>query len=287
MDIRQLTYFVAIAECGSFSEASRRCFISQSAISQQIKLLEDELKTVLFLRTSHRVSLTESGELLLPLARKTLEDIERCKERMNEVNDMLTGTLSIGLTYSLESYLRKPIVRFMRLHPNVQLNVVYKTMPELMRLLHNNDLDLSFGITTDGECDWVEQKPVLQYRLCAVMRDTHPLAGRQTLSFSDLRMQRIILPEAGIRDQNAAEHFLTSKAKELRNCVFINDVNAILNILKMSNCVSILPEHIAEGDDGLVAVPISELDEPFTSMAYVKKCSFRKKSIDAFLGMLS
>lgn len=286
MEIRQLTYFVTIAECSSFSEASRKCFISQSAISQQIKLLEDELGTSLFMRTSHRVSLTESGKMLLPLAKSTLNSIRLCKERMKEVNSMLKGSLSIGLTYSLESYLRQPFVTFMRLYPNVQLNIVYKTLPELITMLRHNELDLAFGIKVEGEEDWVESKPVLQYRLVAVMRDTHPLVHREQLSFSELKLQRVILPEANIRDKNAIEHFLTTEACEIKQCTFINDANAILNILMMGNFISILPEHIIKGYGNLRAVPVAELSQPFVSYAYYPKDAFRKKAVDCFLELI-
>ena len=83
MDIRQLQYFVGIAETGRFSEASRMMFVTQSAVSQQIKLLEEELGTQLFARQSHCVLLTESGQELLPLAKKVLEGVEECRNRMS------------------------------------------------------------------------------------------------------------------------------------------------------------------------------------------------------------
>lgn len=70
MKLRQLHYFVTIAETGSFSEASKMCFLSQSAISQQIKALENELNVSLFIRASRMIVLTEAGRELLPHAKK-------------------------------------------------------------------------------------------------------------------------------------------------------------------------------------------------------------------------
>ena len=143
MEIRQLRYFVAIADTGSFSEASRRCFLSQSAISQQIKLLEEEFKTVLFNRTSHSVSLTESGEQLLPMARRILEDINKCQDKMDDLDHTLQGTLNIGLTYSLEPYIRRTALLFIKLHQHVQLNLKFASIPDLIRKLRSGEIDMA------------------------------------------------------------------------------------------------------------------------------------------------
>ncbi len=72
MELRQIRYFVRLAECLSFSEAARSLCITQSTLSQQIKQLENEFDTLLFERTSHSVALTEAGRELLPVARKAI-----------------------------------------------------------------------------------------------------------------------------------------------------------------------------------------------------------------------
>ena len=74
MELRQLKYFVKIAELLNFSDASKALFVTQSTLSQQIKQLEQELGSQLFQRSSHRVGLTEAGSELLPLARATLHE---------------------------------------------------------------------------------------------------------------------------------------------------------------------------------------------------------------------
>lgn len=286
MELRQLSYFVSIAECGSFSEGSRRCYVSQSAISQQIKLLEEELGMSLFTRSSHHLSLTEGGKVLYPLAKKVLKDVEECHERISDFNGMLSGHLSIGLTFSLEPHIRGAVVRFIRRYPNVKLNVWYKTLPELMRMLRVGEIDMAFGIKVEGEEEWVESKPVMSYRLCAVMRDTHPLSTRKQLSFKDLRLQHIVLPEASIRDQNAAEFYLSNAARVLQYCTHVNSPTAILSILRSSNCISILPEHIVKGTIGLCAISVEELADSYTSYVYFRKNAYRKVAGKAFLDLL-
>lgn len=287
MEIRQLKYFVAIAECGSFSEASRKFFLSQSAISQQIKLLEDELGVVLFMRSPHKVVLSEDGELMLPMARKVLEDVKECRDRMTDVKDELSGELHIGLTCSMEPMVRRTMVLFMRKFPNVRLFVYYKTIPELIYMLRNRQLDMAFSMKVDGEEDWVDSVPIFEYRFAAVMRDTHPLATRKELSFTDLERQSLVLPEKMHRFANAVEDFLSKEGARLCVRAVVNDASAIMNLLRSSNFVSILPEHLVRGIDDLKAVDIAELKEKKTSYVHTLKGVTKKRSVDAFISCLS
>lgn len=286
MDIRQLKFFVGVAEYGSFSEASRTFFISQSAISQTIKALEDELNTTLFTRTSHKVMLTESGKMLLPLARKVLNGVEECQNIMADINNVLRGELNIGLTHSLEPYVTRAMARFMRLYPNVMLNVKYCTIPELIHQLRNGELDLAFSIKVEGEEDWVDSTPVMSYKLCAIMRDTHSLASRSELTFKDLELQPLVLPESSQRSHNAVESFLNKEGNNLRVRAVVDSPWAILNLLRHTNCICILSEHTVRGNEDLTSVPIRELAAPVTTYAHMRKDGHRKKSAETFLDLL-
>ena len=114
MELRQLKYFIRVAECLNFSEAAKESCISQSTLSQQIKQLEQELGSELFLRNSRTVSLTEAGMELLPYARTTIKDADACIERIRDLKDILTGTMNIGVTYSFSPILTETIFSFIR-----------------------------------------------------------------------------------------------------------------------------------------------------------------------------
>lgn len=286
MEIRQLRYFVAIADTGSFSEASRRCFLSQSAISQQIKLLEDEFKTSLFNRTSHSVKMTESGEQLLPLARKILSDISHCQDQMEDLGQTLQGTLNIGATYSLEPYLRRAITLFIKLHPKVQINMHFETIANLIKTLRSEELDMAFSMLVEGEDNWVESFPMVKYKLAAIMSDTHPLSQRTSVSIKDLSQYGMILPEEGINGTNSIQKYLCEEAKDLKIRATVNNPTSLLNMLKQTRCISILSDWQANGDPELRAIPIDELADPITTYAHIPKGVYSKRSVHAFLKML-
>ena len=117
MELRQLRYFVSVAETNSFSEASRLLNITQSTLSQQVKQLENELGVMLFERSSHRVCLTDVGEAFLPEARRTLHAADVCIDRMNDIRGLKAGCLNIGSTFSFIPLLKDTVLLFMFLLP--------------------------------------------------------------------------------------------------------------------------------------------------------------------------
>ena len=142
MELRQLRYFVKVAETLNFSEAARVLCVTQSTLSQQVKQLETELGMPLLSRSSHGVALTEAGKELVPYAQKTIHDAELCVVRINDLNCLSAGTLNIGVTYSFSPILTETLVTFMKIYPKVKLNIFYKPMAELMELLREREVDL-------------------------------------------------------------------------------------------------------------------------------------------------
>ncbi len=126
MELRHLKYFVKIAEILNFSEAAKALFITQSTLSQQIRQLEQEMNAQLFERNNHNVRLTEAGEELLPYARQTLKASQACLDRISDLQNILTGTLNIGVTFSFSPILTEALFSFIKLYPKVKLNIFYK-----------------------------------------------------------------------------------------------------------------------------------------------------------------
>lgn len=286
MEIRQLRYFIGVADCGCFSKASRQLYISQSAISQQIKLLEEELGSQLFVRQHNSVTMTESGAELYPLAKLVINDVAECSSRIKELQGLLCGELNIGLTYSLESYMRKTMLEFMRIHPKVQVNAYYRNIAELLGMLEHDELDMMLSMMPAMPHDFVESVPLMEYRLAAVMRKSHVLARNSTITFQDLQPHWLILPEKGLRDRNAVESFIHKGTGVLKVRSLVNDVNALLNIVQETDYVSILSEASIAQRPSLCFVPIAELAEPIAIYAHFNSMVKKKNSAVKFLEML-
>lgn len=286
MELRQLKYFLGIAETGRFSEASKQCFITQSAVSQQIKALEEELGMQLFVRDTHNVKLTEAGKELLPYARNVINGVAACHDRIADLKGLLCGELNIGMTFTLEPYVRRAMLDFMKAYPKVQVNAHYRNLSQLLQMIKHNEIDMMLSMMPTSPHEYLDSVRVSQYRLAAIMRKGHALANRTVLTFSDLQHQQFILPERGLRDRNAIESFIHAETGDLRIQALVNDVNAILNLLQESDCVSVLAEDVVNSRPWLCAIPIDELRSPIRVYAHFNHTASKKHSAEVFLDML-
>ena len=132
MELRQLRYFVKVAELRSFSDAAKVLFITQSTLSQQIRQLEIELGVELLIRDSRHVSLTDVGAVFLPSAQHTLQVANECIERIHDVQELATGDLNIGATFTFSLLLKETVRAYMKRYPGVRLNIVCHPVTELM-----------------------------------------------------------------------------------------------------------------------------------------------------------
>ncbi len=286
MELRQLKYFVRTAQTLNFSEAARSLYVSQSTLSQQIKSLENELGTILFQRDSHSAFLTQSGEMLLPLAIQTIQSAEACKAQMNDLKEMLTGDLNIGVTYSFSHILTETVKNFVKVYPNVKLNIFYRNMVELMEALRHRDVDLVLAFKPDQPYSEIDSRVLFSEKLSVIMRKDHPLAGRESISLKELGNYRLAIPAKGLQARNALEKYICIERSDLNVCLEINEANILLDIVQDNNLLTMLSEASIRGRDLLKNVP---LDLPYNRMqgcVHTLKRAFQKRSAEAFVEML-
>ena len=286
MEIRQLRYFVRMAQTLNFSEAARSLYVSQSTLSQQIKSLEDELGTILFQRDSHSVSITEGGEMLLPLAIQTLQDSEACKAQMNDLKELLTGELNIGVTYSFSQILTETVRNFVREYPGVKLNIFYRNMAELMEVLRHREVDLVLAFKPDQPYDEIESSYLFGDRLSVIMRRDHPLADKESISLEELKRHRLAIPAKGLQARNALEKYICIEQSGLNVSLEINEANILLDIVQHNNVFTILSEATIRGREMLKAIPLDIPDNQMQGCIHTLKRVYRKRSAEAFVKML-
>ena len=125
MDIKQLSYFVRVAEMGSFTRASIVLDIAQPALSRQVRLLEVEIRQNLLIRNGRGITLTEAGKVLLEHSRGVLHQMERLREELSRVRGSLAGRVAVGLPPTLGRILAVPLTRaFNELMPDATLAIV-------------------------------------------------------------------------------------------------------------------------------------------------------------------
>jgi LysR family transcriptional regulator, nitrogen assimilation regulatory protein len=168
MDLRQLKYFLHAATTQNLTQASNKAWVSQSAISRQIKLLEIELGVSLFDRQARGVKLTEAGIALVRHAEKLLRDVDELKNNVGATKQKPMGTLRIGTPTSLRGPLMAPfLIEYHRRHPNVLLVHKQGTSKNTRDALADGDLDIA--ITSNQESiEPFSVEPLLSEALCLI-----------------------------------------------------------------------------------------------------------------------
>lgn len=286
MELRQLRYFVKVAETLNFSEAARALYVTQSTLSQQVKQLEMEMDTQLLSRSSHGVMLTEAGKELLPYAKRTLRDADQCMERINDLNQLSTGELNIGVTYSFSPILTETLMSFMRLYPKVKLNIFYKPMAELMDQLLKREVDFVLAFKPTRPVEGVESHILFQNYLSAIVGLSHPLASKSSVTLSELEKYDLALPSRGLQARNAFEHVIAPYS-QFRVRIELNEVNILLKLIRQTKLVSVLAEATIHNETGVKAIPLDIPDNEMAGCVHVLKDSYRKQSMQIFVKLLS
>jgi DNA-binding transcriptional LysR family regulator len=186
IELRLLRYFAAVAEEGHVGHAAARLFISQPALSQQIRALEEQVGVPLFTRHPRGVELTEAGEVLLAEAREVLARAERLDETVEELARGEAFALRIGVPPGLEPRLLPGLLASLReSHPDAAIEVRESTTPDQLQALNAGSLDL--GLVREPVDDTrLSRRTVLVEPLGASLPATHPLAGRESLTLREL-----------------------------------------------------------------------------------------------------
>lgn len=286
MELKHLRSFVFVAETGSFSIAAARCYVTQSAISQHIKALEEELDCQLLIRTSRTITLTEFGQELLPRAKEILKQTEDCKEHINALNNCMTGELRLGVGSFIIPYIRKAAYIFMERYPNVRLNADFGKASHLNKHLRDRTIDLAFTMNTAYEEEGIDSQKCIPFCIYAMMRDTHPLASKKAVSYEDLMKHNIVMPDMGERPfATIQQHYPHDISKFNVKCIVSNAAEALAVVEEM-NCVTFLPKLYIRNHPTLVARPIIGLEKQLYSNAHWMQDVPLKRSAQLFLDIL-
>jgi DNA-binding transcriptional LysR family regulator len=192
LDRRQLNALVAVGEELHFGRAAERLGMQQSALSQLVRRLEEQVGFPLFDRSSHHVRLTVEGERMLVVARDALAALSRVDDVAVEIAAGASGTLRLGTTEGVRDQLHLILERFRERHPDVEVRLLTLRMTEKVRGLLDGELDAAL-VRAATAVDGLDVLELWRERLVAVLSRRHPLAMREQLSVAELSPYPIIL----------------------------------------------------------------------------------------------
>ncbi|MEM7146000.1 MAG: LysR substrate-binding domain-containing protein [Verrucomicrobiota bacterium] len=207
MDLRQLRYFVAVVDTGTFTAAARKCAIAQPSLSQQVMTLEDELGEPLLLRKSRGVELTEAGRLLYERACGVLKGSEDILDLFRRRDEELSGQVTIGVIPTVAPYLTPMIVNAFRPQfPSIHVHFREARTADMIRLVVDQDVDL--GILSDVEraakTRWsLHTRSLFHEAIVLAVPEGHVLARMRTVAAKDIDRDEVLHLTDGhcLRDQ--------------------------------------------------------------------------------------
>ena len=241
MDVRQLDMFRAVAEEKSFTRAAERLHVSQSAISRQVKLLEDELGGRLLYRGGKGATLTPPGELLLRLANRVHRDMQDVVGQIAETHGLLRGSLTIagGMTVCMH-VLPRVLKQYRRLYKGVDLRVVSGPTESILRLLRAHEVDLALLTLPLAERD-LEVVPVLKEEMVVVTAPGHPLARLRSVDAPAIARFPLILYEAGSNSRRVQDRLFAEAAVPVKVAMETENVEIIKAMVGAGLGITLIP----------------------------------------------
>jgi DNA-binding transcriptional LysR family regulator len=241
VDLRQLEILQAIAETGSFTASGRKLNVSQSAISRQILLLEEELGEALFLRVGRQVRMTPAAESLVQLGKRVFLDVRDTVGAITDRTRELRGTLRLsgGMTVCL--YVFPPLLKHLRrVHPGLDVRLTVAMAGRSVQEIRGGRVDAGLLTLPVEDADMITV-PVLREELLLITTPTHPLARRRKASPRDLAGLPFILFELGSATRKVIDNFFAAESIEPTVVMDTENVEIIKAMVKTGLGVGIVP----------------------------------------------
>lgn len=194
MNFAQLKYFLAVTRFRSFCHAAESAYVSQSALSKQIKAMEEELGTELFVRGSAGVSLTPAGETFLQFANSTSTNYENVIMRLAQYSDSAQLRVRVGALPLTSAYdLVTDLADFQADNLGVQVDLCERNQEEILKRLELHRLDIAILRTDLISLDEYDCIPLIRDEIVIVCSNQHPLARQQRVSIEELKDARFVM----------------------------------------------------------------------------------------------
>lgn len=248
MELRQLGYFVAVAEEQNFTRAAEREHVAQSGISQQVRRLERELGEALFDRLAHRVVLTEAGSALLPYAHSVLQAADAGREAVAERRSPIRGRLAVGAVQALPVEIDLPalLASYHHEHPHVEVTLREEQTDTLVDQLKQVGVHVAFiGFPTPQVPDGLAAETLSVEPLVLVTSPDHPIAGSDLVSLKVLRDEPFVTLTHGTGLRRLLENSCARAGFRPRVAFETSDVSLLTDLAARGLGVAIVPRSIA------------------------------------------
>ena len=264
MELRQLEYFIAVAEGANFTRAAERVHISQSGVSAQIRQLEHDLGATLIDRSGRTASLTAAGAAALEHARAALAAAGAVRQAVDDVNGMIRGRLVVGMvTACTVTPLFDALAAFHLAHPGVEITLIEDNSDRLIERVRTGAADLALIGASGAPPQGLAALPIVSERLVAALPPGHPLAGRPQATLADLSAYPIVCMPKGTGVRTVFDQACAAKGIRPDIALQASAPGAVADLAIRGLGIAILSESMAASHHGrLKALAIDDIETP-------------------------
>ncbi|BFH64228.1 LysR family transcriptional regulator [Paenibacillus azoreducens] len=243
MELRQLQYFLKVAQKEHVTQASEELHVAQSAVSRQIHQLEEELGVQLFMQKGRNLQLTPVGQLFCKRVDSILKELDKAVVEVHEFLDPEQGEIRIGFPHSLGIHLIPSVVaEFKRRYPNVKFRFKQGMFPSLIRDVISAEVDLAFISPFPEKHEQVEGEVMLTEELYAILPPNHPLAKEESIKLDQLKDDKFVLFSKGYSLRPIVWHACLEAGFTPKIAFEGEETDTIRGLVAAGMGVSILPE---------------------------------------------
>lgn len=287
MNIRDLRYFLAVAELEHFGKAADQCCVSQPTLSAQIKKLEEELGVLLFERTNRRVMVTEVGAQMVQVARRVLHEVETIHDIAKSSHDPLSGKFRLGAFPTLATYIFPDLVSTVKKKmPSLRLILIEEKTATLVEQLRRGEIDAALLALPISD-DFLMSAPLFDDDFFLAVPSGHALSKHKKIDQKTLKQQRLLLLEEGhcLRDQALEVCQLHGIAQE--QDFKATSMETLRQMVKAGTGITFMPDIARQkSEKGIVYIPFSKPVPTRTIGLVWRKTTARKAVMDALINSL-
>lgn len=246
MDVNFELYkvFYHVAKCKSFSEAASRLYISQSAVSQSIKLLEEKLKCRLFIRNTKNIKLTKEGEKLFIPIEQAVNLIMVGERTIDDIHNLKEGEVRIGASDTIcRHYLLPYIEKFNNLYPNIKIHITNRTSPVCTKLLQKGDVDLALiNILDDYDYKGFDVKKLRKVNDVFIAGSKFIELSNRKVSLKELSHYPLLALEKNTNTRHFFDELFESNGLYTKPEIELSSVDLLIDIAKIGIGISYVPK---------------------------------------------
>lgn len=275
LNLYKIFYEVALSE--SISDASKKLFITQSAVSKAIKKLEEDLNTGLFYRNSKGVKLTDKGKELLFFVEEAFNNLVTAERTMIESKTLNKGKISIGVPSQIGSfYIFEDITNFHKKYPNIEITIISKTTTQLLKLLERHEIDFIIDTSPiNSKIDNIIIQPLIEVKNCFVVKSDTSIDINKIKTIKDVANYPLVLPIKGTDNRKQLDRIFEKNNVELNNVINIHTSEMIAGSIKKDLGIGyiiydVIKDNVENGEFKIIDIK-ENLPKITINLVYIEK----------------